>query len=566
MNPNLLRWLRRAAVRTLLLSITQAGGTQTPAMPPHPDLEARIRSGEVVVPSCDRDRAAGEPEAWTSPPRLRTASAAAIDTFRVLALLIRYSDATGAVPPAEFDTLLYERGTRSLRDFYGECSYGQLDLVTVNLPSSLGWKTAAQSQSYYANGEYGLGSGSYPRNARKLVEEAVAAADADVDFSRYDNDGDGRVDVLLVVHSGPGAEFTGSTGHIWSHKWSISPQLRDDVYVASYAMMPEYWSTPGDITIGVFAHELGHGFGLPDLYDTDYSSRGVGRWSVMANGSWNGVLGNSPAHFDAWCKMQLGFIAPITPTASALGAPVPQVETNPVAYRLWDGGQVAQEYFLVENRERVGFDLSLPASGLLVWHIDESVNTDNTREWYPGNTGSGHYLVAVEQADGLFELEQSQNSGNSGDVFPGSTDARSFNSTTVPNSLSYGGAVSFVAVSNISDPDSLMTADFNVSLVSGLGDDVRAESALWARNFPNPFNASTRIEINVARPGPVTLEIYQLLGGRVRSFAAAHRAAGPWQITWDGRNDAGNTVASGVYWYRVVTPGADAYGKMVLIK
>ena len=68
----------------------------------------------------------------------------------------------------------------------------------------------------------------------------------------------------MIIHSGPGAEFTGDPNDIWSHKWGISPQSRDGKLISSYAMMPEYWSSPGDITIGVFTHELGHVLGLDD--------------------------------------------------------------------------------------------------------------------------------------------------------------------------------------------------------------------------------------------------------------------------------------------------------------
>jgi immune inhibitor A len=544
--------------------VIQAGATF--AMPPHPDLAQRVRAGEVAVPACDRDLAMGTPQPWAHHQRLRPASGTAVDTFRALAILVHYSDAVGATDPTVFDTLLYQVGTGSVRDFYRECSYGKLDLVTVDLPSATGWLGAPQTAAYYANGEYGLGGSSYPRNARRLVEDAVAAADASVDFSRYDNDGNGWVDVLMVVHSGPGAEFTGDTADVWSHKWSISPQLRDGVYLAPYTMMPEYWSAPGDITIGVFAHELGHGFGLPDLYDTDYSSRGVGRWSLMAGGAWNGILGSSPAHFDAWCKVQLGFVTPVTPTTSALGVHLPQVETDSVVYRLWDGGLVANEYFLVENRQRVGFDASLPAGGLLIWHIDDGVLSDNDQEWYPGHTSSGHYLVALEQADGLYQLEQNQNQGNGGDPYPGTTNARAFNSTTTPGSLGYSGVVSFVTVSNISDSDSLMTADFSVSLASGILEDVRPQSPVSARNYPNPFNAGTQIEVNSVRPGPVRVDVYDLLGARVWSHTSLQRAAGPWRILWDGRDETGRPLASGVYWYRVTMAGTEAHGRMVMIK
>lgn len=534
------------------------------AMPPHPDLASRA-GGPLAVPLCDLDRAEGTFD-LRSYVAGRRAGAAAVDSFRLLAILIRYSDVPASTPAADFDTLLYRAGTGSVRDFYYECSYGQLDLVTVNLPSSVGWVGAANTAAYYANGEYGLGSSSYPNNARRLVEEAVALADPLVNYSLYDNDGNGWVDVVMVIHTGQGAEFTGDTGDIWSHKWSITPSARDGVFVGSYAMMPEYWSNPGDITIGVFAHELGHGFGLPDLYDTDYSSRGIGRWSVMAGGAWNGVLGNSPSHFDAWCKIQLGFLTPITPTSQLLGAPIPQAATDSVVYRLWDGGIVANEYYLVENRQRTGFDAGLPGDGLLIWHVDDNVLGDNTQEWYPGHTSSGHYLVALEQADGLFQLEQNQNNGNSGDPFPGSTNARSFNSITTPSSLSYSGAVSFVTVTNISNSGSLMTADFSVSLVSGVEDDVRPETAVWARNYPNPFNAGTRIEVNTEHPGSVALDIFDLLGRRVRSFRSQSVAAGAWHWLWDGTDEAGVPQASGVYWYRVETPEANASGRMVLLK
>lgn len=561
-----LRTLNRFGKSIAVLALVAA--SQTQAMPPSPDLIASSRYASIHVPACDRDRVLG-----TDPARLggplhfaaTGAGAAAVDSFRILAILVRYSDVPASTSPADFDTLLYQPGTGSVRDFYRECSYARIDLVTVNLPSSVGWVSAPQTAAYYADNDYGLGS-NYPHNAQGLTEAAVAAADPSVDFSDYDNDHNGWVDVLLIIHTGPGAEFTGDTTDIWSHKWSITPQSRDGVFLASYTMMPEYWSAPGDITIGVFAHELGHGFGLPDLYDTDYSSRGLGRWSVMAGGAWNGILGDSPAHFDAWSKTQLGWVTPVTPSGQVVGAHIPQVETDSVIYRLWDGGLVANEYYLVENRQRVGFDFGLPGNGLLIWHVDDNVVTDNTKEWYPGHTSSGHYLVALEQADGLFQLEQNSGNGNTGDPYPGSTNARAFNSTTTPNSLAYSGLPSFVTISNISDPDSLMTADFSVSLLSGVNDGIRPTGPVWARNVPNPFNAGTRIEVVTDQPGPVRVDIFNLLGAHVRTFESAQEPAGQWNINWDGRDEGGRALSSGVYWYRVSTHSTPVHGRMVLLK
>ena len=259
-------------------------------------------------------------------------------------------------------------------DYYDDASYGQLDIVTVNLPSSVGWVVAPQTYAYYVNDENGLNPASYPNNARKLVEDLVTLVDPTVDFSRYDNDDNGFVDVLMVIHAGPGAENTGSDSDIWSHQWSITPRLTNDgAYVSTYTMQPEYLSSPGDMTIGVFVHELGHAFGLPDLYDTDYSSNGIGKWGIMAMGSWlgPGYNGGVPSHPCAWSRAQLGFINPTVVSSNTNSVAIEDVKTGGEVYRLWNSGSLGNEYFLVENRQKTGYDAYLPASGLLIWHVDQ---------------------------------------------------------------------------------------------------------------------------------------------------------------------------------------------------
>ena len=152
----------------------------------------------------------------------------------------------------------------------------------------------------------------------------------------------------------------------------------DGVYVQSYSTEPEYWVSPGDMTTGVYAHEMGHVLGLPDLYDRDYSSAGIGEWSLMAGGSWNGPggLGGSPARFDAWCAAQLGWLQPQTITGDPATRSLGDVAgSRTAAYKLYpNGGASGSEYFLVENRQKTGTDAALPGSGLLVWHVDETRN------------------------------------------------------------------------------------------------------------------------------------------------------------------------------------------------
>lgn len=400
--------------------------------------------------------------------------------WKALILVVKFSDKAQSVTPDYFDSLIFGNATGTMRDFYSKVSYNNLDIVTVNMPSSVGWMTMPQTYSYYVSGQNGFGS--YPQNAQRLVEDALAAADSSVDYSQYDNDNDGYVDALFVVHTGPGAEFTGSNNDIWSHAWTTStPQFRDGVNIFRYSMEPEYWAAPGDMTCGVFAHELGHaGFGLPDLYDVDYSSSGLGRWSLMAGGSWNGAggLGESPAFPDAWSHYQMGYIAPENIITNSINRPIQNIENVPVALRLWTNGTLGSQYFLIENRQQVGYDTYLPGNGLLVYHIDESIASDNQNEWYPGHTSSGHYLVALEQADGLYELDKGINSGNAADPFPGTTNNSFFSNTTLPNSNDYSNADTKVRVQSISNSGATMYADVSVGLVFGKPEIVVREDTL----------------------------------------------------------------------------------------
>jgi immune inhibitor A len=472
----------------------------------------------------------------------------------MLCILVRFTDKANITGASYFDTLVYINQVGSVRHYYNEVSFNQLDIVTVDLPSTIGWKLAPQAYSYYVNGEHGLNYYSYPRNCQKLVEDAVDAVDAVVDFSNYDNDSDGYVDGLMVVHTGRGAELTHSVNDIWSHKWSINPRLKDGKYIYTYSMMPEYWYVAADMTLGVFCHELGHVFGLPDLYDTDYTSNGVGKWSIMASGSWNGSLGSSPAHFDAWSRLQLGFATSTNVTSTMYGASIPDVETSGTIYRLWTSGAASSEYFLVENRRKTGYDTALPGEGLLIWHIDDTEST-NDNEWYPGHTGYGNYLVALMQADNNWGLENNTSSGDAGDPFPGTSNNTTFTPLTNPNSNAYDGSNTLVGATNISAAGPTMTADFFVSFASGADDNdpsLPSENSFdLAQNFPNPFNAETTIGFSVEGETDATFEILNILGQQVIEETMHIDSPGPHSFDWDGKDMNGDELPAGIYFYRI---------------
>ena len=133
------------------------------------------------------------------------------------------------------------------------------------------------------------------------------------------------------------------------------------------------------------------------------------------------------------------------------------VKTDFKVYKLWKDGKPGTEYFLAENRQQVNYDSHNPGAGLLVWHIDDTMSD---------NTNNDHYWVALLQADGKKDLEKLPapgTEGDGGDPFPGSRNNKNLNDTTNPNSLSYAGLSTFVAIRNINQIGSDIVADIQVT-------------------------------------------------------------------------------------------------------
>jgi immune inhibitor A len=371
-------------------------------------------------------------------------------TRRVLVLLVDFSDRAATRSQNHYNDLLFSTGTHatgSMRDFYREASYNALDVtgaVSGTGGATAGWYRAPQTKTYYTNAAYGFGA--YPRNAQRLVEDVIALADPHVNFANYDNNGDGEVDALVIIAAGSGAEATGNTNDIWSHKWEIAPQTRDGVKIRKYFMAPE------DGRVGVMAHELGHLLmAWPDLYDTDYSSAGTGRWDLMAGGSWNNG-GDTPAHPTAWCKTKAGWVTPAVIFNLQQDVTIRPYSANKDIYKLPIGSTTSKQYFLVSNRQQTGFDAHLPGPGCLIEHVDD----DRT-----SNTDENHYLVDIEQADGQRHLNTNANRGDTTDPYPTTTN-NSFTNSTTPNSRAYDGSDSTIAVTNIAKSGANITATINV--------------------------------------------------------------------------------------------------------
>ncbi len=389
--------------------------------------------------------------AGTPPSVIRSAAADRAPlrgTVRVIVVLVDFGDKPMVQTPQHFKDLFFSQGvipTKSVREYYQEVTNGLIDIQG----EVVGPFRMPQTLATYAHAASGLGN-TLP-NAQTMARDAVAASDPTVNFGPFDNNGDGFVDAFIVIHAGPGAEVTGSSGDIWSHKWVLDGGARtvDGTKIFGYLTVPE------DCKVGVCAHELGHLlFGFPDLYDTDGTSEGIGNWCLMAAGSWGGG-GDTPTHPSAWCKANQGWVSVNNRMANGV-VTIQDVKDGHTVYRLWKDGAPGNEYFLVENRQQTRFDASLPGNGLLIWHIDEA---------QAGNTDENHYKVALMQADGKRDMELHHSRGDAGDSYPGSSGNTTFNNTSTPNSKSYAGTNNCVAVTGISASGPTMTATLQVKCV-----------------------------------------------------------------------------------------------------
>ena len=207
-----------------------------------------------------------------------------------------------------------------------------------------------------------------------MVEDAVnLAKDQVTDWKQYDWDGDGLVEEVFVLYAGHGqATYPQDPDLVWPHKSAIDPMtVADGVKVSVYACSWELGATVAIDGIGAFCHEFSHCMGLKDHYDINGRGYGTGFWDIMCFGCYNGNT-FLPAEYNSYEKMFCGWKEPIVHNAEPQKIEgMKALAAGGDTYIFYNDGN-ENEYYMLENRQKTGWDAALPGEGLIVLHVDYS--------------------------------------------------------------------------------------------------------------------------------------------------------------------------------------------------
>jgi M6 family metalloprotease-like protein len=457
---------------------------------------------------------------------------------RGLTVLVNFADLQATVAAADVEALLNEEGYSrngnrgSVRDYYLTMSNGHLD---------------------YRNTVVGPVQLSMPLEHYKttpLMKEALdlAIATFGVDLADFDSRGEGIVDAINLMYAGR----TVYDGELWPHNSARRITYPGGIRTHFY-QVSSMGRSPVDLSIGTFSHESGHLLcRFPDLYDYgkrdgDFEkSAGVGVYCLMGSGNHLGQ-GRAPAAISGFLRDLVGW-------------PDEVVRLDPGVHELTQGDYARvhrfsphgrlNEYFVVENRSRIGTDASLPSSGLAVFHCD----TLGSNEWEEG-TRERHYQLALIQADGHLDLETNRNTGDATDLF-GATAGVALSHDTVPSSRLWDGTGSGLTIADVGPPGPVVrlhagdappadraTGEVQADLLIPDDDPVGAVSTIALSTAGAATSLRVTVEITHPWIGDLRVELAAPSGARAVLHEHAGGGADDLRTTWDAA-DAGSPLAA----------------------
>ena len=390
------------------------------------------------------------------------------DDVHGLVLLVEFSDQkfNAANTLEDFKEMMnkegynYQGAIGSARDYFIAQSGGQFR-PTFDVVGPI---TLDKTMAYYGDNDKYTGNDSRPE---EMVIDACRKVESTVDFSIYDRDNDGFVDLVYVIYAGYGESANDNAGSlddtIWPHAWYIYQGAGKEVSVDgklldAYACSAELQGNTGTYRdgIGSFCHEYSHTLGLPDFYDTGGSNYGMSTWSLMDYGCYNGPDMNGDGHSDG--SVPVGYTAyerefcgwlTIEELTSPATVSLENLADSKKAYKIVSSDK--NQYFTLENRQQTGWDTYMASSGLMILKVDYDqmiwdnniVNCEPTRQRMTIMPADNHRSFYDE----------------TGDLYPYNNN-NSFTDQSAPASKTNTGLSLGKPVTNITQANGVITFDF----------------------------------------------------------------------------------------------------------
>ena len=385
--------------------------------------------------------------------------------------------------------------TGSVRDYFsgqslGQVTYTQVVAPIVTLPNPRNWYNFSDHPTNATLRDSG-------QTGRLVVQHAIEALkDQSFDFSGVTVNGSNRMIATNIIFAG--ADSGVWSEGLWPHRWVTNPIVNagttaNPIYAYDYQITN---AASSSMTIGTFCHENGHLLlKLPDLYDYGGESAGVGSLALMGSGN-HVDGGRTPAPINPYFKDVSGWMN-ITDLSASSFTTATLPTTGNIAYRIRKPSS-STEYFILDNRGSGDIWADHVADkGIMIWHIDETVNGNNNEQM----TSALHYEVSVEQADGLFNLENNQGRGDSGDAFD--LNFGKFDDTSLPDAKWWDGTDSNITIEVLSLPGASMDVRFG-------GQPLNTITVTSPNGGESVFTSQpTNIEFGANITGDVKIDLYK---------------------------------------------------------
>lgn len=430
-------------------------------------------------------------------------------TRHIPVVLLQFSDVKFVIsnPKTAFDNLLNQTGysengaVGSVNDFYHDNSNGRFNPVF----DVFGPVTLSGAQANYGNSK---GTAA----AISGFKEALRAIDSEVDFSQYDYNNDGYIDMILFYYAGHNTAEGGGSNTIWPHQYFLNYNgniTLDGKRGYRYFCTSELKGASGNTMcgIGTTCHEFGHSLGLPDFYDTDYEENGSAatlyNYSTMCSGSYNNN-GRTPPYFNTIERAMLGWMDIPAATAANGNYTVEAIQDDK-SFRI--NTSVNNEFFILESRTGTGWDAPLRA-GMVVYHVDMSStqhpNGRGTCEYNWNHWENTNDLNAYSSHPCFYIVPSRSASSTAGIPFPGSGNV----TTYAP--VDWSGSRVGIELSNIAYNTASKTVTFklensNARILSGKVSDSGGSPLYGASLTLTPSGTTTRYTTTSAINGSYSI-------------------------------------------------------------